>query len=71
MPYVTLVQNPNRIGQIIDTPWLLPDHYFVEWLWTREGHEWRSPQCYPVRCLRQLRGDLEELKKEIKEVANA
>lgn len=67
MQYVTLANNPSRIGQIIGKPWLLPDHYFVEWIWTSEGHEWRSPQCYPTRCLRQLRGTLEVLKAEILE----
>jgi hypothetical protein len=66
MQYVTLATSPNRIGQIVGKPWLLPDHYFVEWLWSA-GHEWRSPQCYPVRCLRQLEGDFEVLKAEILE----
>jgi hypothetical protein len=38
-------------------------------LWSK-GHEWRSPQCYPVRCLRQLEGDFEMLKREILEREN-
>jgi hypothetical protein len=64
--YVTLKGTPNRIGQIVGKPWLLPGHVDVQWLWSK-GHEWRSPQCYPVRCLRQLEGDFEVLKAEILE----
>jgi hypothetical protein len=72
MQYVTLAASFNCIGQIVGgKPWLLPNHYFVEWLWTSKGHEWRSPQCYPARCLRQLKGDFESLKKQIIERENA
>jgi hypothetical protein len=57
----------GKDGQITQT---VQGMVIVEWLGHRTlamGHEWRSPQCYPVRCLRQLEGDFEVLKAEILE----
>lgn len=64
MPYITLARHPDRIGRIIAQSWLLPGHYAVEWIWSM-GHEWRSPQVYPARCLKKLQGGFETLKDEI------
>jgi hypothetical protein len=66
MQYITIAKASNCIGRILNTPWLLPDYRVVEWLWSA-GHEWRSPQCYPVRCPKRLEGDFEVLKSEILE----
>jgi hypothetical protein len=69
MQYVTLARSPTCIGQIIGTPWMLPDHRYVEWIWSA-GHQWRSPQCYPVRILKRLDGEFLDLQKEIIEREN-
>lgn len=66
MQYVTLARSPDRIGRIIDQPWLLPGHYAVEWIWAL-GHEWRSPQVYPAKDLKKMQGDFGSLKSEILE----
>lgn len=64
MQYVTLALTPTCLGRVISTPWGLPDHRCVKWVWSAD-HQWRSPQCYPVRCLKRLEGDFEMLKQEI------
>jgi hypothetical protein len=62
--YVTLAKSQNCIGQIIGKPWHLPDHSYVNWLFST-GHQWRSPQCYHDDLLMDLVGEFTQLKREI------
>jgi hypothetical protein len=66
MRYVTLARDPTCIGRIISTPWGLPTHRDVEWLWSL-GHQWRSPQSYPISLLKRLDGEFLKLQQEITE----